>query len=595
MRFSTNKSRFYYEHIQLNEGAYFYRIVGSLTKKRVTDIFKDVEKNSPDLSREIRKTETMNDGTEVKCSLLLFSKNSISDILPNPDTEHALTEVRIGYLMIVEINQYIVVIKKNVTGISKWLNSLAYIGGTELTQAMADNTSTVSQVKLTNMSMNPNSLRNRSYEGNDLANSMPTFGLNRNILKTARFKTGDEKTSLSLGTSRINQFGKRRIHDLCQWSYNIVRKIDNPHNLNGTLFDSFAQSVSWKAKKDQLTPASLLIDIHSLTNLRLSFGLRLIYQEDNDNDLNHLFDLFIDRMDQCFKLTRLSGDEYECVNTHGLLILKTSTSGVYLKAKGLLKDFFVIDNNGNRKSLTAFINSQRCFTVGFQQPEYIFYGHQLHEDKKLMNNLNAIISVLQPINEMENATTEKGNVHNEGNDFEHNSVFYVVENYFRNNHASNIICDDLGNEWADHLITKGDTLYFVHSKAKSSTNSHSASNFQDVIAQALKNIGNMNSATIDSKRDNFLQNYGRTQKHQCRLGTVDDFISEYKRINQSPNGHLEVCLAVNFVSKAELTRIFAAPHYIRTHNNIVQLIWLLYSFISSCKDAGMGCRIFCKN
>ena len=72
---------------------------------------------------------------------------------------------------------------------------------------------------------------------------------------------------------------------------------------------------------------------------------------------------------------------------------------------------------------------------------------------------------------------------------------------------------------------------------------------------------------------NFLQNYGGTQKHQCRLGTVDDFISEYKRINQSPNGHLEVCLAVNFVSKAELTRIFATPNYIRTHNNIVQLIW----------------------
>lgn len=595
MRFTKENSKYYYDNIQLTEGAYFFRSVGTLTKRNIDDLFKSVEKDSSVLAREEKNNETMDDGTIVKCSLLLFNKTIISDILPNPDNQHALQEKRVGYLVVIEIENYIVVVKKNVSGISSWLNSLAFIGGTELTSAMASNKSTINQVKLTNMSMNPDSLRNRSYEGNDLANSMPLYGLNRNILKIARFETNGEKTSISLGTARINQFGKKNIHDLCQWAYNIVQRINNPNNLAGTLFDSFAQTVSWKSKKDKIIPASLLINVHSLTNYRQIQGLRLIYKVDNGGSLSSLFDRIIDRINTCFELNALSADEYECMNSHGTLMVKTSSSGIYLKSKGRLADLFVVDIEGNKNRLTTFISSNKCFTVGFQQPEYIYYGHQLHEDRKLLNNLDAILTVFEPIDEMNGVTSEKGNIHNGQNEFDKDSVFYAVEHHFIGVNASHIICDDLGNEWADHLITKGDTLYFVHSKAKRGHTSLSASNFQDVIAQALKNIGNMNSDTIDSKRDRFLGNYSTTKKPQCRCGTVDGFISEYKRLNQSPNGRQEVCLAVNFVSKRELENAFHDVNYVRTHNTVVQLIWLLYSFISSCKDAGMGCRIFCKN
>lgn len=596
MRFSKQLSEYYYKNIQLYEGAYFFRSVVPLTKRFIkNDIFDNVEKDTPRLAEEIQVQEQLHDGNTVFCSLLLFNKTVDSGILPSTIQNQALTERRIGYLVIVEIDDYIIVIKKNVSGISSWLNSLACIGGTELTSAMANTNSILSQAKLTNMSMNPNALRNRSYEGNDLANSMPLYGLNRNILKVARFKAGNNTTSINLGTARVNQFDKGNIHDLCEWAYKVIDKIDHPNNLNGTIFESFAQSVSWKSQKGNITPKSLLIDVHSFTNLRQLYGLRLIYKQDKDKDHTRHFDWIVSQMNDCFSLSRKEDNVFVCDNTHNLLEVITSSTGISLRAKGLLKDLFVVDNANTRKGIISFINSHRCFTIGFQQPEYIYYGHQLHEDRKLLNNLGAILSVIEPISGMDRVTSEKGDIHCVGTNFEESSVFYVVEDYFRNRHASNIICDDLGNEWADHLVTCGDTLYFVHSKAKGNGISLSASNFQDVIAQALKNIGNMNSDRIDTKRNHFLGNYSTTNKPQCRLGTVDGFISEYKRINQSPNGRQEVCLAVDFVSKQELTRIFRDIDYIRGHNNVVQLIWLLYSFISSCKDAGMGCRIFCKN
>lgn len=596
MRFSKEISNYYYSNIQLNEGAYFFRSVVNLTKRFIkNDIFDNVEKDTPRLAEEIQVQERMQNGNTVLCSLLLFNKTVDSGLLPaNVFQDHTLTEKRIGYLVIIEIGHYIIIIKKNVSGISKWLNSLACIGGFELTSALADSNTILSQAKLTNMSMNPDALRNRSYEGNDLFNSMPLYGLNRNILKAARFRAAGNITSVNLGTARVNQFEKKNIHDLCEWASDVIDKIDHPNNLNGTIFDSFAQSVSWKSKKDNIMPKSLLIDVHSFTNLRQIFGLRLIYKQDNGIDLTRHFDWIVNQLNNCFSLSNTSENIYVCDNTHNTLEVITSSTGIYLRAKGILTDLFVIDNTNTKRGIISFINSHRCFVVGFQQPEYIYYGHQLHEDKKLLNNLGAILSVLQPINGMDGVTSEKGNVYCAGQDFEKNSVFYVVEEYFKKNNASNIICDDLGNEWADHLVTCGDTLYFVHSKAKGHGTSLSASNFQDVIAQALKNIGNMNSDKIDNKRNSFLGYYSTTTKSKCRLGTVDGFISEYKRINQSPNGRQEVCIAVDFVSKQKLTQIFKDKNYIRSQNNVVQLIWLLYSFISSCKDAGMGCKIFCK-
>lgn len=58
MKFSTRNSKYYYDNIRLDEGAYFYKAVedGRLTKKQISNIFIDVKKDKPELSREIKRT-----------------------------------------------------------------------------------------------------------------------------------------------------------------------------------------------------------------------------------------------------------------------------------------------------------------------------------------------------------------------------------------------------------------------------------------------------------------------------------------------------------------------------------------------------------
>ena len=212
--------------------------------------------------------------------------------------------------------------------------------------------------------------------------------------------------------------------------------------------------------------------------------------------------------------------------------------------------------NGEKTRLTTFINSNKCFYIGFEEVSYIYYGTQLHEDSNLIENLDAILSVFEPIGAMEGVLNEKGNIMAGITHFDHNSVFGVVEEYYTNKGASFLICDDMGNECADHIAICGNTLSFIHSKASGKT-SLSASQFQIVIGQAIKNIGNLRNMNITNKVNSWRnKKYGITEISVCRVGDINQFESNYNQIIKSPNGIKEVCLAIDFISKAELKNAF---------------------------------------
>ena len=155
----------------------------------------------------------------------------------------------------------------------------------------------------------------------------------------------------------------------------------------------------------------------------------------------------------------------------------------------------------------------------------------------------------------------------------------------------------MGNECADHIDICGETLSFIHSKAYGKT-SLSASNFQEVIGQAIKNIGNLRNLNVSNKIETWRdKKYGQTEIPICRKGDINEFESEYNKISKSPNGIKEVCLAIDFISLKSLSSAFNKiknDESFKQKNSVAQMIWLLSAFISACKDADMHCRILCK-
>lgn len=84
---------------------------------------------------------------------------------------------------------------------------------------------------------------------------------------------------------------------------------------------------------------------------------------------------------------------------------------------------------------------------------------------------------------------------------------------------------------------------------------------------------------------------------KCRRGDINNFKSTYQHLMRNPNKVREVCLAVNFLSKESLKKAFdklKRGETFKQRNSVIQLVWLLNGFVSTCKQADFNCRIFCK-
>jgi hypothetical protein len=159
------------------------------------------------------------------------------------------------------------------------------------------------------------------------------------------------------------------------------------------------------------------------------------------------------------------------------------------------------------------------------------------------------------------------------------------------------ICDDLGKEWADHIgIADGRVSFFL---SKYHDSHFSATSFQDVVGQALKNLGNLkpDAVVLESRHDDWNKNYNaehaNTQIPRLRKGASD----HWKKAILNPNLRRDMYLIVNFIAKNHLVdnlRRLQAGEFFGERKQTVQILWLVSSLISQCHEQGIGIHIVCK-
>ena len=87
--------------------------------------------------------------------------------MQNLDDAYKKKECYIGYALILEIEDYVIIFSRHANGMNEFKNKLYPINGSTLTGAILQADSLFTQLRLGSMSLNPNALRNRSFEGND--------------------------------------------------------------------------------------------------------------------------------------------------------------------------------------------------------------------------------------------------------------------------------------------------------------------------------------------------------------------------------------------------------------------------------------------
>lgn len=594
-------------NIILHENAYFFIKEKDefLSKRLIKNTFKEAsqDKKGKPLLEIIKEPKSFNDKTKVFYSMAIFRYTK------KPSFIHELIdgweETKLAYICIIDFESHLVIARRNISKISDFLSLFEPLDYEVITSIFSQEGTSIEKLSMDNMNISDRAIRQKSLESTDLKENVSSFGLQGYILNNVRVSNDDEKVALAVNSSRINQLGSKNSFDgFLNWSNQIIKKIKDYDIPKTNFLSSFAKAVDYSKFKDSLYPTSILIILNKLYKeyeenkiKRCFFKIKkkedVIEKEINLINILRKFEYLIEieDTDEGFKL------QNPIVND---LFLVLNPKSITLRSKKLSKVYIEFENDLCFPIL-AVLNWNKSYIITFNNPELIYCNRKLFKDSRLLENIEGVLKIFKPFVELENVISEKGIFNSSSTNFSEDSIFGFVEQKFKNDYDF-FICDDLSKEWADHIGLNEESIVFYHSKYKNSN--FSASDFQDIVGQSLKNLGNLSPSedqwvikeNIWNKK---YKNKGITTKID-RIRTKQkssQAISFFKKVKGYPNVNKQVNIVINFISKSDLedrlNKLKLGIDF-KEKNEVIQILWFVSSLISSCYEANTQVYIYCK-
>lgn len=595
------------KNIIINENAYIFHNTENIniSKYKIDVLFRDasVIKSSNFLLKEVKKPLTVNN-LEVKYSICIFKYNTKPTFIEK-SIENWI-ETKLAYLLIVEISDYIVISKKNVSKIHDFLKQFNPLDYKILSTLFVNEDTQFEKFNLKNLNVSDKALREKSLEAIDLKENFSALGANNFMLNSLRLKNSNEKISLILNSSRINKFGKKNsIEDFCSWAEILVNQI-KLHTEKETFLSVFAEPQDYESVRNNLIPISILFTFSSLytdfDNEVISNTIIRFIDEDLilEKDLDII--KFLKNFERLSKVTYdFNHEVFKVVNpTINDIELKFNEKSITLKSPKL-KHVILKKSNGTEISIIDYISNSSSFIINFDNIDLVYSNRKLFKDSKLLGNIEHFMKIFVSHIALANCDSEKGLFMAGQTKFADLSIFDFVEQNFMAD-AEYFICDDLVKEWADHIAIYDSKIIFYHSKYN--TTQFSASAFQDIVGQAQKNLGNLSPQTyqLNEKKDLWNSTYNNdginTNINRLRKGNnIDDAINQYQASINNPHFKGEVHLVINFISRSTLEQNLnnlrdGIPFARRSE--AIQILWFISSLVSSCQEVNKDVYIHCK-
>ncbi|NNU36050.1 hypothetical protein G9X64_06040 [Rhizobium sophorae] len=256
----------------------------------------------------------------------------------------------------------------------------------------------------------------------------------------------------------------------------------------------------------------------------------------------------------------------------------------------------------NAMPLARYIDRENLFTVLFSDLALAYIDGSLFRDEALAGGGEAFLAHLQVEASLATADSEKGAFAAEQVAFAPNSVFRSVVDAVANDDV--LLCDDLGDEWADFIgvstATSPTMISFYH--AKHGNQSLSASAFHDSVGQAIKNLGRMSLPAsmlpnkLASWNGRYRNNGVQTEiARMIRGGSPDEIAAKLDAVRSAPDVLQRVFIVTSSLSRAQVEEVLAAAsHGAPPTPHFVQLYWLLMSYFSACTEMGVRGYVVCR-
>ncbi|MFS8373599.1 hypothetical protein JH314_22310 [Xanthomonas campestris] len=506
-----------------------------------------------------------------------------------------------GYIVIIEVDGHLIVLKRNCDDLNDHLDEkFEKIGYEALAAAVDTQTAEFRKINARSMTVSEHAIRNRSYEAINLKGAMSLHAAGRSIPSYLRVQDGSRTRSVTLSAGRIVEISDRQdIEGIALWARAELQRISSAQGQADGFLRNFARAVNLEeleSGENPVIPRSLLIETSLLIDKLESESVKIFIEARNGKNLEIRGKAragFLDLIGQVYEFD----DDGLVLGHEDSTWLKGSPGRKTLTFHSkLLQRVKVLVNGTESMTLLKFIHKHGAYSVCFDDPKYMYFSKRCFLDVAGTSEIDFLLGIFVDKNFPADVHSEKGGFQPAQTDFDQHTVFSVVEQIHK--HDDFLFCDDLGDEWADHISfsSSENCVYFIHSKHGKLTSSASA--MQIVVGQAMKNLGNMycSSEQMISKYKNSIQGKKMSgssiDRVRRRSGQFPSFI---KKLAGNYRYERVCVLACSFISKSEMTKeLKKIKRNERVKGNITQFFWIVSSFAHACKETGVIPRIYCQ-
>lgn len=506
--------KFNINYFQFSSSFIFFRKIAKIKKKTLRRILKSIISKDEIIFQEMirRKTNTSNAKKPISASLIVGKIKN-----PTKFSNGILQDEVIAYILLLERCDYIAVQLRNISTeelepLSAYMEKLQY---QDLSRVIEAN-SLIKKVSSKMINPMRRGLSGKSYEGFSLECEMPTFSNNRSIPRGFKSEHKGDTTTISTPTSRITRYSRASsIDKISEWANMIFEKLNKaPPN---QFIATFVQPADFKTSIKNLKAKIIQFDIEAIKDYFQAKNLT-IYISHKSKNKTYKAKATVGML---LARTFINMQVQKIVNHGKILSGEIATTNTKLQVK-IAKNLGIkiTKPDGKSISLNSIINNQNFYSIYFDKFNSIFYAGGLYTIQESNADVESIKSIIQEIPSLATADREKVKLNRQDpnnysgiKNFPPTSVFDITEKGLWKEY-NYIFCDDLGDEWADHIFMskKHKKLTFVHSKHGTLTSGASA--LHEVIAQAMKNLGRMYSPP-----DDYIKKILLMQKNKIYNGT----------------------------------------------------------------------------
>lgn len=507
-----------------------------------------------------------------------------------------------AFILIFEFDKSLAIIKKSCANISDNIErNFNLVSSNLLAETFNDSDVLFQKISTRTITNSDKAIRNRSAESADLKGSFSTHAAGRSIPYYLKLRQGAIIKTIS-GSGRLVEASQRvNFDEIATWSYNQLCLIRQGGGVKDFL-DYFAKQKELSEVLSCTVPNALLIESTSLYEKLQSEDAKLKYKLPDGTE-GILNEKQVNRLLR--KLERVYEIKPDLTISAPLGKAKIRINNKTLTIDSTILKKIKVSYNAKDITLQSFIFKNGLYSITFADPRYMYFMGNCFEDSSGISEINNILEMLVPKANIQNVSSEKGILLGGMTQFSNGSMFDVVENIHSGDDY--IFCDDLGNEWADHItFNKSEScICFIHSKH--GDKSTSASKLHDVVGQGIKNLGYMYFNTSDftdkirSKlRKNYIGVYNKksvsTKIKKIRKGDPKKVKKYLEDLFKDVKLHRKCILSCSFLSKKEIEREFSnlrKKKPVKPH--VIQLLWILSSFSHAVKEANVVPIIYCNS